>query len=239
MKTNLSLLILVVVLFSCASDYSFFSPINGEGPNIKQKIELDDFTSLSLKISANVQIKQGDTQEVEIEAPANLIELLNRKIDGKHWNIKFDKQVRFAEKITIYITVKELNVATVSGSGSIQGVNDFKTDQTCNFVISGSGNIHLTIECPQLDAVISGSGNIRLNGRSPMVKAAISGSGNIHAEKLMTENVSIAISGSGDGYFNVSQSLKASIAGSGSVLYQGTPKIEAKISGSGKVKPIR
>ena len=239
MKTPLGLLLAGVLLISCSSDYPFFSSVKAEGPNVREKIKLDEFNSINLMISANIEIQQGDVQEVEIEAPKNLIEILNREVDDKNWKIKFDKNVRYAEKITLFITVKELTSAAVSGSGSIKGINDFKTNNPASFIISGSGNIEIDMDCPEMEGVISGSGNIRLSGRTTDMDAAISGSGDIHAENLNTNNVKVAISGSGDAYFDVTESLKVSILGSGSVFYQGTPKIEAKITGSGKVKPSR
>jgi hypothetical protein len=237
MKTQSGLFLLGVMFLSCSSDYPFFSAVKADGPNVREKITLDDFNSLDLMISANVEIKLGERQEVEIEAPQNLIDLLNRDVDGKTWKIKFDKNVRYAEKINLYITVKEFNSATVSGSGSIQGLNDFKTNVTSNFINSGSGNIDLSMESPEIKAVISGSGKIKLNGQTRALNAAISGSGDIEAYKLNAEDVTIAITGSGDGYFDVTKTLKATIVGSGSIYYLGNPKIEASITGSGKVKP--
>lgn len=239
MKTPLGLLLAGVLLISCSSDYPFFSSVKAEGPIVREKIKLDEFNSINLMISGNIQIQQGEVQEVEIEAPRNLIDILNKDVDDKNWKIKFDKNVRYAEKITLYITVKELTSAAVSGSGSIKGNSDFKTNKTGSFIISGSGNIEIAMDCPEMEAVISGSGNIQLSGLTSDMDAAISGSGDIHAEKLKAKDVAIAISGSGDGYFDVTESLKVSILGSGSVFYDGTPKIEAKITGSGKVKPNR
>lgn len=237
MKIQLVIFLLVVSFFSCSLDYPIISGIKAEGPIVKEKINLDEFNSLHLMISGNVQIKQGDSQEVEIEAPQNIIDLLNRDVQGKSWKIKFEKNIRNAEKINLYITVKELHSATVSGSGSIEGLNNFTTNEESNFIISGSGNIDLSIESPEIKAVISGSGTIQLSGETQSVEAAISGSGDIEAYQLKSEEVKIAISGSGDGYFDVKEFLKASIVGSGSVFYKGNPKIEASITGSGKVKP--
>jgi hypothetical protein len=239
MKTPLGLLLAGVLLISCSSDYPFFSSVKAEGPIVREKIKLDEFNSINLMISGNIQIQQGEVQEVEIEAPRNLIDIMNKDVDDKNWKIKFDKNVRYAEKITLYITVKELTSAAVSGSGSIKGISDFKTNKTGSFIISGSGNIEIAMDCPEMEAVISGSGNIQLSGLTSDMDAAISGSGDIHAEKLKAKDVAIAISGSGDGYFDVTESLKVSILGSGSVFYDGTPKIEASITGSGKVKPNR
>jgi len=239
MKTPLGLLLSGVLLISCSSDYPFFSSVKAEGPTVREKIKLDEFKSLNLMISANIQIQQGDVQEVEIEAPRNLIDLLNKEVDDKNWKIKFDKNVRYSEKITLHITVKELTGAAVSGSGSIKGIGDFKNNKSGSLIISGSGNIEITMDCQEMEAVISGSGNIQLSGRTSDLDAVISGSGDIHAEKLKAKDVTIAISGSGDGYFDVTESLKVSILGSGSVFYNGTPKIEASVTGSGKVKPNR
>jgi len=86
----------------------------------------------------------------------------------------------------------------------------------------GLKKITIFITVPKIEAIsVSGSGDIRNDG--PMVEEelsiAISGSGNIHFEQLKTEKVNLAISGSGD------------------VLLEGKNKgeIQIAVSGSGDI----
>ena len=66
----------------------------------------------------------------------------------------------------------------------------------------------------------------------------ISGSGKIIMDGVSAEKAVTHISGSGDIYVKLSQSLDATISGSGSVYYRGSPQVTTKISGSGTVRPL-
>ena len=87
-----------------------------------------------------------------------------------------------------------------------------------------------------LKAEIAGSGDIKLYGNTENVTIAIEGSGDVSAYEFKSENAKVSIAGSGDVKLFVTEQIDAFIAGSGDISYKGNPKnIEKSIAGSGTI----
>jgi hypothetical protein len=210
--------------------------IRGEGPVVKETLDVDDFNAVTLAFSGNVYLQQGNTQSVVVEAQKNIIENIETEVRNGHWKIKFDKSVRKHDRVKIFITVPTLTEANISGSGDIDsegkftGLGDFKSR------ISGSGDINMDIEAKDVTSTISGSGGIKLSGSADAIDIQISGSGDVYAEDLQVVDCRVKISGSGDSRVHATGSLEVRVSGSGDVRYKGGPKVTAKVSGSGDVE---
>ena len=212
------LLLSLQFLISCHMDGQnwYKSGIKGQGPKVTETLDLPAFDAISLNISGNVYLRQGNTQSVKIEAQQNVLDQIVREVSGNHWKIKFDQNVRNHDAVKIWITMPTLTEACISGSGDIIGESAFKGLGDLTVGISGSGNIDLEVEAKNLNSGISGSGDIR-------------------AFNLACRTADINIPGSGDCEVFVSEFLKVRISGSGDVFFKGNPDLDVSISGSGNV----
>ncbi|HMQ00767.1 MAG TPA: head GIN domain-containing protein [Cyclobacteriaceae bacterium] len=228
-----------VILLLIAGILSFTSAQAQKGV----KIKTDKFTGVSLRTSGNVYIKHGKESSVEIETSNELMEMLDVYVQKDVLMIEFKRNSRTwnwrnPDKLDVYITMPEITMLNISSSGNIRTENKFKSDEL-NLKISGSGTIEAAADANVINADISGSGNIRMKGSAKVLYPSISGSGKIDAEELITETVSIKISGSGNCTVNVKDDLNARVSGSGNIYYKGEPKhVNTSISGSGKVKKL-
>ncbi len=203
---------------------------------------LSAFTEISLKIGANVHLKQGSTQSVEVKGEENTLTKLITDVKERTLVIKFPADTWFSNwnpgKIDIYVTIPQIDGLTISGSGSI--VSEDKIDtRILSLLLSGSGNIKLDdLNAEKVSAALSGSGNVFISGRGTAseFKASISGSGNIKAIDFPANDVDVKISGSGNCHVNSIKNLVAKLAGSGNVIYRGDPLVDTTIVGSGNVK---
>ena len=220
---------------ACTQNWSG-SGISGEGPQVTKTLDIASFDGLNLAIAADVMIQQGSTQSVKIEAQQNLIDNLKKEVKDGVWKIGFEKNVKNARDIKIWVTVPSIKNLSVSGSGSIIGENSFTNLNDIALAISGSGKIKLDSDSKNMTANISGSGNMNLNGNTGSAALKISGSGDIDAFGLSARTCEVKISGSGDSSVNVTESLDVAIAGSGDVYYKGRPSVRSKVSGSGSVE---
>lgn len=245
MKTiRLSLIALLsatILLFvpGCFLDFDddddFFGCVNGDGAIVSEEISLRDFDGIELKISADVYIRQGAEQKVIIEGQRNIIDEIERDVDNGIWRIDTDRCVRYDnDDLRIYITIPDITLLRISGSGDIISENTLVTDDI-ELTISGSGTIDAALDSDDINAKISGSGDMILEGRADVLTFTISGSGDLHAFNLQLRAANITISGSGDADVRVSDELDVRISGSGDVSYKGNPQIDANISGSGRV----
>ena len=236
-KTRFSLLLVAMLISSVAFSQNWWkSAIRGQGDVVSEDLNLKEFDGITLAFSGDVYIKQGSTQSVRVEAQQNIIDNISTEVEGKHWRIKYDRSVRNAKRVKVYITMKDLTVAKVSGSGNIVGDGSFTGLGDVRVGVSGSGNVELEMEASGLvDSRISGSGNIKLHGNAGSIDVGISGSGNVRAHDLAVAKGYVKISGSGDADVNATDELEVRISGSGDVNFKGSPKLRSKVSGSGDV----
>lgn len=210
----------------------------------RETVDVGDFDEITMKLGGTVYVTQGNKNEVIIEGRADDLEEVMVDVRGGELRIESKRRSswRFWEnnnvRVDVYVTVKELNAVTVSGSGDIKGQNLIESDRF-KARVSGSGDIVLEIEARDVDAGISGSGNIELSGAATSGSLSISGSGKLLAENLKVDDFEVRISGSGRGSITVFGELDVRISGSGSVYYGGKPtEVNSSISGSGKVRRI-
>lgn len=207
----------------------------------KETRKVGSFDYVSLGVSADLVITQGNSNSVVLEGdPEDLEDIETYVKDGK-LKIRTESNSWFGndmDDVKIYVTVASFKGASVSGSGSITNSNNLKGDEI-SFSVSGSGNINVYIDCSTIDAHISGSGEIDLEGKSGMVDLHISGSGDLNSLEMEIDKIEAHISGSGSAKVNVKNEIDAHISGSGRIRYQGNPaKIREKVSGSGSVKSL-
>jgi len=211
----------------------------------EQTRKVDKFTSISLRISANVQLEQGENQNLKIVAKSSTLEEILTEVKDGELIIRFPNKNYFWNdfnpgEITIYITTAEINRLGVSGSGDIIAEDEIKA-KSLDLSVSGSGNIKLMeLSAEQVKTTISGSGNIYLAGKTAAedLSAAISGSGNLKALDFNADDVNVKVSGSGNVSIEANKNLNVRVSGSGNVNYKGDPMIDSAISGSGKVKDV-
>lgn len=225
----------ILLAFLAINTISAQSSIKGEGDIVKQEINLSDFEGIELAIGADVVLAQGKTQKVVIEGQQNIIDNIEKEVKGSSWKIGYDKNVKNAKPVTIYITLPKFSDIAFSGSGSISTKGKFSGLGDLDIAMSGSGDIQLEVEADDIDLAMSGSGDVELSGSGKSLDVAISGSGNVDATSLPVSGCAVAISGSGDVKVHVNGDLEVAISGSGNVKYKGSANVESWTSGSGSV----
>jgi hypothetical protein len=223
---------LVFILTACAFG------IEGSGKIATETRTVEKFSGVELKNAANVFITQGETQEVKIEAEDNLIQHITTKVKNNELIIDCEENITSHEPINVYITVKEICLLELSGSGNITTKNEISCDHL-TLHLGGSGEMKVALKSQSLKATLSGSGNMNLSGSVSESDLRINGSGNVNAQKMKSFTSSVNISGSGNTKVDVGNELNVNISGSGNVQYVTEPaKINTKITGSGEVQKI-
>jgi len=229
MKRYLSFLLLAILTAGVSSGQS------------RETRDLSGFTGVNFGVAGTVIIEQGSTFSVILEGDRDDLEEIQTVIRGSSLNIRHDNGIwsRNTDKITVYITMPEIEGLSVSGSGKIIAEAEVKTDDL-EMNVSGSGDIVLeNLKAESVECGISGSGTIKLAGSTQDAELSISGSGRLKGHEFRTGTMDVSISGSGSCYAMVEDELEASVSGSGDVYYLGDPRIDARISGSGKVRKLK
>src|SRR4030042_4122030 len=208
------------------------------GQTVKETRDVKGFTSVGFGIAGNLYIKIGPQFKVELEGEKGDLDEVITELSGERLQIKHDNwRFQFREKVTVYVTMPEIDGLGVSGSGKAE-ILDAVKGEDLDLSVSGSGNLFTSdLSVENLECHISGSGNIKLGGGNAKdTEVSISRSGNFNGEMAKCETMEVHVSGSGNCTCQVTGSLEASVSGSGNVTYTGNPRIDARVSGSGRVR---
>ncbi len=231
-KTTYPLLVIILLMSSC----DLRNCLSGEGPNVDQTIELSqDITQFNIQTALDIELSEGNTQEIMITGPQNMIDALldDSNVSGNTWNLNIE-ECTVSKDLIITAQIKELEAIYIDGSAKVVGQNTFTNIDDLDIEIDGSGDIELNVEqMDKLRAEIDGSGTIQLEGSAVESVNKIDGSGKFYLRNLMSLDASIKINGSGKAELNASESVNIEIDGSGDVCYVGSPELTITIDGSG------
>jgi len=212
----------------------------------RQEKKVDSFTRVAFRTAGKLYLRQGSPQKVEVEGDQKFIdEELEVKVEGgklsigreSNWGLNWGNDDD--EKITVYVTVPNIEGVSVSGSGELIGENRITTSRL-NVAVSGSGTLTLDADVSgDVDADLSGSGKLNLKGKCRDFDSSISGSGKMEVALTIAERANFGVSGSGRvNASGTAQEAKATISGSGKVLASDlvVDRCDVRISGSGGVE---
>ncbi|HVW13778.1 MAG TPA: head GIN domain-containing protein [Mucilaginibacter sp.] len=226
---------MLALLFVAGTSYAFAQRVEDR--------HLSGFTAIDVGGPYDVQLTQGNTESVKVQAPDEVMDhiitevvngtlkIYNKHDDGFHWNDLFGHH----RKVLVYVTAKTVNSIVVSGSGDVAFRDGIHSDKM-TLRVSGSGDVNGRLEVKALEVGISGSGDVNISGHAETSAVRVSGSGDYKAHNLITSNTDVHVSGSGDASIYASNKVDASVSGSGDIRYAGNPKSVYKSkSGSGDI----
>ncbi len=214
--------------------------VAGSGHAGSVKRELGSFHQVSLNLPSTVELVQGDSESVVIDADDNLLPLVETVVKSGELIIRPVKGVNLAHgtKIKLRLNARSIDTLTLAGSVDVSAARllspRFKAD------IAGAGSI--TIQDLKSDTVavsIAGSGRFEVRGDTKAMDVNISGSGDVLTSRLSAQDVKVSIAGTGNAKLWVHNSLSISIAGSGDVEYYGEGTLKDKsVMGSARIRLV-
>jgi len=206
---------------------------------------VETFTKIAFRTPGKLYLKQGPVQKVELQGDKEVLDKIETEVDGGRLSIgRENNNWRMwdwddDDKITVYITVKDIEAISVSGSGDLIGDGKLKANDL-NLAVSGSGSLEIDVDASgDMEANVSGSGDINAKINCRSLETKVSGSGKVSVSGTIAERVDANVSGSGKILANgTAREIKATISGSGEVLASNLEvnKCEVRISGSGDVQ---
>jgi hypothetical protein len=249
----LSFAMLMVMLLVSDQVIAQWKSVKGNGKVETRERRVSDFSGIKISCSADVFLKQGNSNAVTVRADENLIDMIETDVRGDVLNIDIDGNIRNVEVLEVYVTVKNLQKVLINGSGDIESENAI-TGVDFEIQINGSGDVELELDVKNLETKINGSGDVEVSGVQGNFDLQVAGSGNFEAEKLRLNECHIKINGSGDVkmkgsadklFVNQSASgdvnlysltagdVEATASGSGDIIVSVAGRLKARLSGSG------
>ena len=174
---------------SCTKDR-----IEGLGEIDTVILQVDQFTGIAQEGVSDLYITYGEMQEVKVTGHPNIISRIETDVINGVWFIELENGNYTDYELTFYLTIPALDEVSSAGTG----------------------NIHITQFIDQSDLEIN-----------------LYGSGSFMGFPLKVADCRIRIEGSGECEVNVTENLDVAIKGSGSIYYKGHPRIRTDIKGSG------
>lgn len=225
----------VLVMSSCR--YRHGKHHSGSGVIGNEQRSLTGFTGVETHGDIDIVVSQGNFS-VRVEADKDLLPDIETVVENGRLIVRMKDKISFIDdhgSTTVYISAPELNAFETHGSGDVRSEGKITDKNKMGVLISGSGDIRLDLDCPEISTSTDGSGDITLSGATRNLSCKTSGSGDLHASDLKAENVKVTVHGSGDASVFASELLEVEISGSGDVHYSGAPKINTTVHGSGTV----
>ncbi len=194
----------------------FIAPTPAISAEVSEVRDVSEFSRIVIESSADVNLKVGETQRVEVFAEDDEIGDVLTRVRNDTLYITIDSKRRRHHGANLEISLKTLEGIEIDGSGDVVATN---------------------VDSNQLEIEIDGSGDVDLDGSCGTLTIDVSGSGDINSRNLKCANASVDINGSGDVDIFASESLMLEINGSGDVTVYGDPaKFRPRISGSGDLR---
>lgn len=205
--------------------------------------QVGDFHAIKISNAFNVYITQGN--EIALAVSASKQEYLNHIrtfVDNGVLVIRVDDDKNFwkgwksdKQKFKAYISVKQLDKLTVSGSCDVffeEGIS--ADDLTINF--SGASDLKGKVNAKSLSISISGASDITLSGDAVNLKVDASGASDFKGFELVTNYCEAKASGASSVSITVNKELNANASGASDVKFKGEGLIrEIKTSGASSV----
>ena len=243
MKTRrfISMMMLVIVFagVSCiAYACQQFGDVHGNGKVVKQTRVVSNFDGLEISGAFDVILRQGDPEEVIVEADENLLPLITTEVHGTILVIDNKKSINNHTTLKVYITFKDIKKIETSGAADILAETRLTLSEL-SLHTSGASSITMGLAVQKLGLDCSGACKLKLAGTAVDVDADFSGACNVFAFDLICENFKIDLSGAGKAQIHVTKKIDAEISGAGSVHYKGNPTmVNQSVSGAGAIKKV-
>lgn len=213
--------------------------IKGNGVLKTEERTVAEFTGVASHGSFDVIVSNG-TSGLKIEAEENVLPYIETSVENGilHIRTKDGYWISSKQDGKIYVTAPVLNSIKSFGSGNISGSSKITAPAKLELKVTGSADIDLELDAPEVEGEITGSGNMNVRGETKKFTGIIAGSGDIKAYDLKSEETTVKISGSGNADVFASVKLEVKVAGSGDVNYKGGAEVSSSIAGSGTVKKV-
>jgi hypothetical protein len=229
------ILTLSAVLVSCV-DGQWNRTVRGNGNVVKKDRPASYFDGVRVSSGIDVYLTQGDKESIMVEADENLHEYILTEVKDGKLNVYADNvSIREAERLRVYVTIKDVKSLKTSSAGDLIGETPVKGDNI-EIGASSAGDIKIEVYAKEVEIDISSAGDISLTGEAEKLSADLSSAGDLNADDFKVKEAKVSVSSAGDANIYVTEKLVARSSSAGNITYHGSPKaVDAHSSSAGGI----
>lgn len=229
MKHFLIVFITLITLVSCQHT-------TGSGNIVTETRNTGSFDAISVGGSFDVEVKNGNSTSVVVEADDNIIKYIQTRVSGNVLKINTEDLHSYSNvHMKVYVTTPGLKAISASASAEVIAEDVLTNSEKLVFKASSSASIRAEVDAPEVVTDANSSATITLKGRTKTHQSEASSSGEIKAFNLLSENTTASASSSGSIEVHASVSLNAKASSSGNIEYKGGATVTKSESSSGSV----
>lgn len=245
-RALLPLLILAAILVAAAMAWFTLTRSGGGGAEVTSEVRaVDPFHRIDVSGYAEVTLVQGPSDSVTVVTSSRGQPRVRASVENGVLVIAASDRRRWWHRVfggsrsggTPQVTVNFKTLDTVSLAGGIRLAAAHIETPDLRIVASGGSSVRIDdLQAQSLRIAGSGALKATLAGKVVDQSISISGAGQVRADRLVSENAKVSVSGAGSVVVNAEKTLRASISGAGVVEYYGNPEVKQSVSGVGRVK---
>lgn len=199
----------------------------------------EDFDQLMLNGAFEVTIYQGEKEEIILEGPESLLEIIEvnqrgpKVIVGDH-----PYKNKSLKKVHVQVYFKNLREFEINGISRLECKTPISSDRL-HLVCNGIRNVEFELNVDDFVATFDGIGSTYLSGNARSADIDCAGMGNFYASELRVGVLHFESAGIGKAEIYADKELYVDVSGIGTVRYAGDPEIKSiSKDGIGKVRAM-
>ena len=227
MKKLFLVLALPLVLLSCQIE-------TGSGNLVKENRNVGNFTGIDVAGSFDVEVLQGSSSAVVVEADDNLINDVETELDGSTLKIRLRNHKSLRNPtLRVFVTAPNIDEIIASASANVESKCIIKNEDEIKTHASSASEIKLNVDAPTIELEASSGSQLNITGRTRNLVANASSGSDVKAKNLLSETTTAQASSGASLYVYASNKLNAQASSGGSVHYTGKPTTVSKQESSG------
>jgi len=222
----IAITILSILMTSC--DFNFNSGIKGNRNVVTQERDIEGgFTIIKASEGLDVYITQSETTSIEVEADANVIELIATDISNGTLRIHTEKNIGRCKAKKVHVNVPNIEKIVGTSGSDVFGTSTIIADNI--EIKSNSGaDVKLEVEAEHVTCSSSSGADIKIAGIADSLEADASSGSDIHAKDLRVKDCNASVSSGADITIYVTEKLVANSSSGGDISYYGNPESVSK-----------
>lgn len=195
-------------------------------PPAEKWIPVESFHELVASGVAEIVIVPSDSAGVLLKGKEKDFEKYNVISGEGRLTVNTQRNLKSLNAEAWVFLAEGLSLLEASGASEVKSKGILESDEL-NCRVSGAAEVTLKLEANYLESKVSGAGELNLSGTAKTHLLNVSGAGELNAGELETEVARYNVSGAGEAFVNVSESITGTKKGAAEIRYKGNPVVKS------------